>query len=260
MSQKFEPGPPKKVDASELFLKLMEAPRPSEVVDFPRLDRDGKPLFQIRIQVLRMDEHDQARIIAQQKLKARRIANEDLNSAAIKEVLGDAVAKELIAMACLTVDPMEGSDPPVYGRVFRDGEDVGKLSADEVLVLFNAYQLVQHKYGPFERTITGPEDIDAWIKRLAEGGDAFPLSSLALPALADLTWSLAVRTYSLYQILASQWSSLPDTLAASLESYSTAIISSGEQLADSDQDGGASRLDDPLTLEDALRLAEAMKG
>jgi hypothetical protein len=157
MSQKFEPGPPKKVDASELFLKLMEAPRPSEVVDFPRLDRDGKPLFQIRIQVLRMDEHDQARIIAQQKLKARRIANEDLNSAAIKEVLGDAVAKELIAMACLTVDPMEGSDPPVYGRVFRDGEDVGKLSADEVLVLFNAYQLVQHKYGPFERTITGPD-------------------------------------------------------------------------------------------------------
>jgi hypothetical protein len=260
MSQKFEPGPPKKVEASELFLKLMEAPRPSEVVDFPRLDKDGKPIAQVRIQVLRMDEHDQARIVAQQKLKARRVANEDLSSAAIKEVLGDAVAKELIAMACLTVEPMQESEPPVYGRIFRDGEDVGKLSTDEVLVLFNAYTLVQHKYGPFERTITSAEDIDAWIKRLVEGGDVFPLSSLDLPALAELTLSLAQRVHSICTILASQWSSLPPTLVASLESCSMAISSYGERHADSEQTGGASSLDEPLTLEDALRFALAVKG
>ena len=48
--------------ASELFLKLMETPKPSMVVDFPRIDHvTEKPVAQVRIEVLSHDQHDQAR-------------------------------------------------------------------------------------------------------------------------------------------------------------------------------------------------------
>jgi hypothetical protein len=142
--------------------------------------------------------------------------------------LGDATAKEVIAAACVTVDAAKGSNPPVYGKVFRDGRDVEKLGADEVAVLFALWNQVQAKFGPYERNIRTPQELDAWIKRLGEGGSEFPLLRIASPQLVELTHSLAVRTFTLYRLLASQWESLPDTLRSNLENFSTDIASFGK--------------------------------
>ena len=234
----------------------METPRPSEVIDFPRLGADGKPIDQIRIQTLTSEDQDKARAMAHAEMKRRGFSAEDIGSYGIREVYSDAVAKELIAMACLTADGTDfGDGVPKYGRIFRDGSQVSKLAADEILTLFNAWQLLQAKYGPLETL--DPGEVEAWIKRLVEGGSGFPLLSLPLPDLVELTSLLAARIYSLYALLAGQLSTLPSTLVSALESSVTDIGSYGTPAASPENTGGESKPD--LTLEQALSVSKRMK-
>lgn len=219
--------PPKDVEPSELFLKLLE-PQPAEVIDFPRKGHDGKPISQIRIRVLSQEEHDSARIRAFSSLKAKGFSPDDLQDIGMREVVGDRVAKELIAIACTEAtsnldDAATGQ--PIYARVFHSADDVGKLRAHEVSVLFNAYILVQDKWGPREHDT----DVDAWVNRLAEGGNAFPLLSLDLPDLVELATSLAERVSTICHVLGSQWSTLPSTCQSDLERYCMGIGSWCEQ-------------------------------
>lgn len=262
--------PPEDVSPSELWLKLTQSPRPTEVIDFPRRGPDGKPVGKVRIQVLRMEEHDRARLTAQKKLKERarylgfdKLESADLEAPGVREVLGDMTARELLAMACLSEQSVTSDDDrPFYPRLFPDADGLGKeLSADETAVLFNAYILVQNKYGPYERNLTEEGDLDAWMRRLEEGGSEFPLLSLSLPHLVALTSSSLARNCTLFRILASQWESLPDSLKSALESFSTAITSFGEQQQTSARSGleglGANEL---ITVEQAIRVAQALKG
>ena len=253
--------PPKDTEPSELFAKLLEMPRPTEVIDFPRTDAQGNPVGQVRIQILTSLEHDKARELAHGALKKRGIDKDDMSAPAIREVLGDAIAKELIAMACLGErDYAKDGEAPIYQRVFRGSRDVDALGADEILVLFNAYQLVQNKYGPFERNLSD-SDVDAWIERLGEGGSAFPLLNLALPQLVLLAQSLAVRHSTLCHIMASQLSSLPPSSVALLEPFLSGITFAGEP-ADGTEPLGSARKDRPLTpitTEAAAEIAAKMR-
>ncbi len=252
--------PPENVEPSELFQKLLSATPPSEVIDFPRRGPDGKPIDQVRVQVVESTEHDRARIDATAKLKARGLSDAELSSPAIREVLGDAIAKEMIAQACLTVKGVGDPDNPLYGRIFRDARDVDRLRADEIVVLFNAHLLVQKKYGPFEGNLS-KEDVDAWILRLGAGASEFPLSQLAWLQLAELAQSLAARLYTLSRILESQLESLPNTLASSLESYVLGTTSAGEPadehtVTTSESSEVKSAL---ITTETATELAKKMR-
>ncbi len=261
--------PPEDIPPSELFLKLCE-PRPSEVIDFPRKDRDGNYVGKCRIQVLKSEDHDRARIVAQKKLKAKvagfgieALDSKDMESPAVREVLGDIVAHELLTMAVLSdkasFEETE-ENAAVYARVFRDSSQISKvLSADETLALYNAYMLVQHKYGPFERTIGSDEELDDWVNRLAEGGSAFPLLALTSPQLAELTLSLAERISSVSRILASLWESLPDTSKSDLAPYCAGIGSFGEQLAKSTASSYSESLAEPVRIEQALRMTIEQK-
>jgi len=258
--------PPADVPPSALFLKLCEA-RPSEVVDFPRKDRSGKPVGRVRIQVLTMDDHNRARIVAQEILKRSakdygipNLERADMDSPAVREVLGDLIAHELLCMACLVEEPTSDDPdmPPTYGKVFRTADDLRKrVTAEETHVLFNAYLLVQHKYGPFEETFDADGDLEAWVQALVEGGSAFPLLALSLPQSGELTLSLAQRISTLSRILESQWESLPDSFKSLIAPYCTGMFSSGEQREESTRiSTGNSR---EVTLEDALRMAEQQK-
>jgi hypothetical protein len=253
-----EVRPDPSVEPSSLFTKLLEMPRPSEVIDFPRKDAQGNPIGQVRVQILTSIEHDRAREAGTSTLKKRGHANEDLTSPAIREVLSDAIAKELIAMACLT-DTQQGLDPdgkPLYGRIFRNAKDVDQLGADEILILFNAYMLVQHKYGPFERNLS-KEDIDAWIARLQEGAAEFPLLSLALPQLVLLAQSLGERLSTLYRTLASQSESLPSSLVALLPDSFTGTTSAGSPQDEVDRGGSAPSTESAvsITTDQATEMA-----
>lgn len=239
--------PPADVPASKLFQKLQETPAPQEEIEFPR-----EGFGNVWVRVLSMEQVENARHLALKKLKARDLTNDGFEIT--KRIEGDAVAKELIAMAVFERDGSD--DAPLYARVFRDARDVDALKPDEIAVLFNAYLMVQDKYGPIESNVTA-EDVDAWVIRLAEGGSAFPLASISSQGLVDLTHSLSVKMYSLCQTLASQFSSLPDTLRSSLERFPLVMSLSGELADDSASTGGASSVE--ITLEAAKRITEALK-
>jgi len=260
--------PPEDISPAELFLKLSE-PRPSEVIDFPRKDRFGDPVGKIRIQVLTMEDHNRARILAQQALKKtvagfglEALDQRDMESPAVREVLGDLVAHEILCMACVSDKPtFEATDerPAVYAKVFKTPADLRRvLTADETLTLFRAYQLVQHRYGPFEATTGEDGELEAWIKRLEEGAEHFPLLRLALPQLHELTSCFAARISLLSHILVSQWETLPPTLASALEPYCLGTGLSGA-LVDEYTRISSESSREPLTVEQAARWAEADK-
>lgn len=248
--------PPEDVEAALLWQKLSEHPRPSDVVDFPRKDGEGRPIAKIRMQVLTLEQHDEARLRAQAHLKdERKLKLEDFATEIAKEVIGDAVAVELLALACVSVKPIKDSDsvggPVRYARMFRDGNQIRtSLAADEIATLFTTYLMVQRKFGPTERLVASEEDLTAWIRRLAEGGNEYPLAPLDSLQLASLTTSLAVRAYSLSQILASQRSTLPPTLALDLESWGIGTSFSGVRPERSTETGGENS-DEPGRLTDA---------
>jgi len=235
----------------------MQKPRPSEVFDFPQKDENGEPMGKVRIMTLKMEQHDEAKRKAHEKLKRKNFSNEDLSSPAISALYSDAVAKEVLAMCVVQVDGMENPDKGIiYSPIFRDADDVAQLSASEVLVLFSAYQLVQHKYGPWERM--DPEDIDAWIKRLGVGGSGFPLLSMPLQDLVELTTALAVKICTVSSLLASHLSSLPPGFVSSLKSLITDIGSYGD-LASSQDVAGGEKSQSILGIEDAISYAAVLK-
>ncbi len=240
---------------SELFLKLLE-PQPSEVIDFPRKGPDGKPISKIRIQVLPHEQHDRARETAFKALQEKGYSAEDLQHVSMREVAADRIAKELIAISCLTAEsqfPDANTGDPVYGRIFRNGEEVGKLRSHEVTTLFSAYMLVQEKYGPHEHM--SKEHIDAWIKKLTEGGEMFPLLSLDLPELASLTLSFSERISSMSRVLESQWKELPDTCKSHLEKFS---LGTGYWSLPLDESEETSMESFDIHTEDAVALSDKL--
>jgi hypothetical protein len=178
-----------------------------------------------------------------------------LQSIGLREVMGDLIAKELLSLACWTEEEYgESNGAPVYGRVFRSGEEVGKvLRSDELAVLFNAYLMVCDKYGPNEHGA----DIDAWVKRLEEGGSAFPLLSLPLPDLAQLALGLTQRVTLFTKALESQRSNLPPMLVALLDDYGSGIGSAVSQQENSNQTGTLNS-DDVMGLTRKLAAQSAL--
>jgi hypothetical protein len=285
------PGPPEDVSPSDLWAKLAE-PRPSQVVDFPRRDAKGAAIGKVRIQVLRMEDHDTARIRAHESLKRKaqfqglqKLEAADMESPAMQAVLGDLSAREILCLACLSDKPTPDtadSDAPFYPRLFKDPDALAsRVTADEMAVLFSAYQMVQRNFGPFEKTFLTKEDLDAWIVRLMEAlekEDPLAIARLSLPQLVEVITSLSVRLYGSSAILRSQWSSLPSTLASGLDRFCLDMSCFGARLADDDQAGSERSpendgetpadverepvgipTDRAITIEEAARVLEKLK-
>jgi len=252
--------PPADMPANELLLRLLERPQPSELVEFPARSPGGKPLPHIRIMVLRMEQHDEARIRAREFLKTkRRMTDDDLRSPFGEAMLGDATVRELLAMACFMADPIRGTDDdsrPTYPLLFRSSADVNKLTADEVTALFGAYVMVQKRFGPYEREMDDAE-VNAWVERLEAGASDLPLSRLASHQLAALCMSLARRAFTFSRLLNSQRQSLPINWESIPESWGSITISSSAHAADdalSDDDGRT------ITMEEAMAKAKLLAG
>lgn len=259
-------GPPTDVTPAELFTKIQEPPRPSEVVNFPRRTPDGKPVGTVRIQVLPMREHTRARKAALEKATSQhKLSREDRDSGLGLAIVNDAVACELLAVACRTEQNHGNEEKPFYPVIFPTAEAIADLlSADEIAVLFNCYLLVQAKWGPFEKTIQTEQELSEWIKRLVEGAAEFPLAQLSSAPSAELPSLLARRAYTLSVILESLFSSLPNILKSRLGIYSLGTGFFGLPAADTSEapTGTSPSLrvaDAEITIEDAKQFALQLK-
>jgi hypothetical protein len=262
-------GPPADVAPGALFRKHCEVPAPSEVFDFPRSGVTDR----VRMMVLSMDDHDDARLRAEEWLTKRPgISKEAREGRASREVLADRIAREVVALSACSENPIGSPEGvPRYTRWFAGPDDVGKLTPDEVNALFSAYVLTQHRYG-LHPDVASDAEVTAWIQRLTEGARTSPLSVFTFQELAELTCMLAKRAYSCCEILASQRSSLPDTLASQLDALGIATFSHGSPAAEpsdqSDRGLATSKSDapamspipaEPLTMGQALELAKELR-
>lgn len=213
--------PPEDLSPEELWVKLQECPRPTEVVDFPRKDpATGRPLSRIRIQVLTVDEHTKARMEGRRKvMEEHKVASSDLDDVVMREIVSDACAKEALKLACLAVKPFdERASVKRYPYMFATDERLSALTSDEVVTLFNAYTLVQQKYGPFSENITTDDEYNAWIRVLTEGARYHFLARKSLLQLAELSIGLARRAYVLSLIVESLLADSQSISAADLKS------------------------------------------
>lgn len=249
--------PPGDMEPSELFLKLQQRPRPSDIVDYP-----DPAMGKLRIQVLTMAEHDSARLRAYESI-AKKLKPEDRGQSVIQEgVYADAVAREALCLACVTVKPIrEDAEVPTYSRIFPDADSIARLlPSREVGALFHCYEMIQQRIGPVEREIMSTEEETAWILKLGKGAAAYPLVRLRWLQLVDLTTSIAERVCSLSDYLESQLSNLPPTLVSDLKAWHIGTGSFGQPAATSD-DSTATSPDGELgvTMTEAVRLYDLAK-
>lgn len=185
-------GPPSDIPASELWTRLSTAKRPTETVDFPRLDPEtGKPLGQIAMRPLTQGEITVAK--AEATRKARELIKEKFDVTerieGYAQVYEDCSMVEILFRACRRPD---NDELPVFPTSASARQ---ALTADECAVLINLYAMVQLKLGPIPAWMTDSE-MEAWVQRLKEGGSAFPLASLSREQLKALVTFLVFQSSS----------------------------------------------------------------
>lgn len=257
--------PPDDVEPGELWRRLEAEEPPTEVVDFPRKGRDGKPKGRVRLKVLRQEDHGLCAMEARKRLREMPLFDEkDIAADAMLQIEAGLRACEVLARACMVEKPTVVKGTELYGQAFPSPDWIWKnLTADEINTLMHHYNQVQHKFGPLETLIATPEDLDAWVKRLAEAKSTYPLGLLGSLQSEDLTLSLAQRLWSMCQLLDSQWSSLPDTLKSALETLSFATGYYGapqdEPSPSTSSVGFGLPTDRDLTMEEATKALEESK-
>jgi hypothetical protein len=226
-------GPPTDIPKSELFLKLIESPRPSEVVDFPRKGADGKYIGKMRLFVLHKHELTRARVVAVKRVIEKYKLDGSLHdSRGVRDILSDEIICEILSEACRDEHPYNDDDKaPKYRKVFYSGDDLNYLTADEIATSYAAYVMIQERYGPHEGNLMSMAQITAWVKTLEEGARGFPLSHLSSLQRVTLTTSLARRVSVLSGILESHLKLLPESLVSQLESLGIGIGLFGKRAA-----------------------------
>ena len=187
-------APPKDVSASELWTALTQIPRPWKVVDFPRVDPMTKETVgQIAIWVLTQEEQIAASAEADQ---------------VAKKVLKDPQRQGEANIGYENVYNNEATIQVLY-RACRDVKDVSRpafpsasmlrkhMSVDEISVLAVHYMQVQSAVGPIVASMS-PEEERAWIGRLADAGDTFPIALLSPREQEALLLSMASQLVSFW--------------------------------------------------------------
>jgi hypothetical protein len=218
-----------KQEPDELFKKLLNREQSSEVVDV----RLGGDVFRFRFRVLTYKEQEDCKTSARQRLITEKNLKPDdfrSDSGAVKELYSDAVATEILFRALCRekmIDMPDGSKK--FAAVFIDLESmVSKLTADEILVLFETYTLVQEKHGPNDYALWVSNNFDPWIDAVAQGAEYFPLAQFPLPILVETLQALA-KSFILHTRLTNSENS-GESEAATL---TTATSSSTEDVSSS---------------------------
>lgn len=192
------------LNPQQLWAAITETPRPSVVVDFPRNGADGKPIGQLRIQVLTQEEQLLCSAEAERftKKAIKDLPKTDEAQLGYQNVYNNSAAVEVLFHACRRVD--DPKEP-----FFPSREALKKyLTPDEVGILMMHYYTTQSELGPIVAHLS-KEEVDAWVEKLAEGGSRYPLDLLSSEALKDLAFSLACRIHN-SAMATSSHGSLPE--------------------------------------------------
>ena len=177
-------GPPPSAEPSEFWVRLSELPRP--VSDEYAFRARGDVVKPIVFWVLTAQELSSVRIEARRAAKA--VFGEDAQSGdlAYEEEYENQRACSLLSLACR--QPGDTRFP-----VFPSAREARvQLTDDEIAVALIAYAQFRRESGPIISELT-PEEMEAWIELLREGGSRFPLARCSGEALIDLTMYLVSK-------------------------------------------------------------------
>lgn len=255
-------GPPPEYDSGALLAALLERPRPSKVIPFPSEQAKGTPFENIRIVVTPGNAQRESQHAAHLRMQAMKLPLEEWKTETGASMLGDFVAKEMLARM---VHGVTEHSPNVYARVFANSSDVERaLSGDEIAVLFDHAMRIQLELGPRLQVLTDAE-VDAWIETLKGGFDFLArLQSVDLELLVRGLHRRLLTERAKSTGSNAQPSPLPSSLDSQgleLETSATGTTSSGEpQLDDGEKTAGLPDIDESLSPEDAYELARLMAG
>jgi hypothetical protein len=179
------------MNPAELWARIVSAPRPSDVVDFPRKGPDGEPLCKVAIMLLSQDEQILASAETERftKKAIKELPKSDEPARGYHDVYNNRGAVEVLYRAVRV--PGELTKP-----FFPSPDEIQRaLTPDEVGTLFRAYLIVQAELGPVISRMD-KDETDAWVRKLREAGSRSPLASLSWEALSELVFSLASQTES----------------------------------------------------------------
>lgn len=199
------PMPPE--DGFKLFSEITALPRPHRLVPFPRINPKTGENFEIAMWLL--TEQESLLVASEAEKMTRRLLKDNLpgkdeQSKGYNDVFNNASAIELLYRACR--DPNDITRP-----LFPNKQAIGDtLTTDEIAVLLNHYFTMQVELGPIVGGMT-EEELQAWIKKLAEGGQSsqYFLNSLSWEALKGLVIAMAIQSFS-SQMDKSSFTSQPE--------------------------------------------------
>lgn len=182
------------LEPSELWKALTSVPRPTRIVDLPRSypddfpDREkaGKAVGQIAIWPLTQEELMICNAEADRFTKAllKDPQKRDETNLGYDHTFGNDNAIQILFRACRDAkDLKRGAFPST--KMMRQ-----ELTADEVGALFNMYLTVQVEVGPIVHRLS-VDEMEALVRRIEEGGSAFPFNLLSLETQMSLLHFMA---------------------------------------------------------------------
>lgn len=176
------------LNPAELWAQIIAMPRPHRTVEFPRLDDKGDPIAKITIVVLTQEEQISASVETERftRKMIREVPRADEAKRGYEDIYNNQAAVEILHRACRvegdTAKPFFPSPTAMRAH----------LTPDEIGVLFRSYLIVQDEVGPIIASMSS-EEMEAWIKRIADAGSRAPLAFLSSGALIDLVYTLALQ-------------------------------------------------------------------
>lgn len=201
--------PPTNIPAKELWVKLQELPRPSQVVDLPQRTPDGEPVGQVALWVLKQEEHlictaETEKFVRHHLKEAKR------GDIGYDDMFANEMAVQILFRACRDVADLKKT-------AFQTPKQVRELfTTDECGLLFRNYLTIELEFGPLVTQMTDA-DMQAWIDKIAKGGSAFPFDSIHSDLQKILLLSMARRLQS-SSTDTSFAGSLPETTSSADES------------------------------------------
>ncbi len=196
-------GPPQHIPAKDLWNYLATAERPSRVVDYPRNHPDtGEPVGEVLMRVLSLAEimaaSAEAEKFTRKTLKDALDANvkTDERSGGYDNIFNNESSMQVLLRACRRADEPTSIFFPGIDRMRTT------LTQDETGALMRQYLIVQAELGPIVSKME-PGELQAWIKRLVEGGSAAPLALLSSEAQTALVMHSAYLLYAFWTVTSS---------------------------------------------------------
>ncbi len=183
------------MDSHKLFAQLASTVRPNKIVPFPRNNPEtNEPVFNIAMVIMTTQDamivSAAAEKMARQMLKDN-VPNKEDQAKGYDQIFNNVSAIETLYRVCRDPEDLEK-------KVFPSPKAISDvLTTDEIAILLNHYFTVQVELGPIVGSMTDDE-IEAWIQKLAEGGQSsvYFLNSFSWEALKELVIAMAVRSWT----------------------------------------------------------------